>query len=179
MTERKTFETGAVRSADADGVRFDLITPIGLRKIAERYALGAKKYGDNNWLKGIPASDLVNHGLRHLNLWLAGDKSDDHIAGVLWNFLTLAHFQETRPELIDIPAITDKLPNRRLAYLERFIGRSYFNSKFDFTKDEVVRWENQPDDLLMVFVLQNGREHSYGMKGELAQEFKEWYGVRE
>ena len=40
------FATGAVRGADAENVRFDLITPIGLRRLAETCAEGAKKYGD-------------------------------------------------------------------------------------------------------------------------------------
>ncbi len=68
---RRTFATGAVRSSDADGVRFDLISPIGLRRLAETCAEGAAKYGERNWEKGFPASTLLNHALRHVNLWLA------------------------------------------------------------------------------------------------------------
>lgn len=55
----KQFESGAIRCGDADTVRYDLITPIGLRRLAETYAEGANKYGPNNWLHGIPASDLL------------------------------------------------------------------------------------------------------------------------
>lgn len=54
----KTFSTGAVRSTDAENERWDLIPPIGLRRLAETCAEGARKYGVNNWQKGIPASDL-------------------------------------------------------------------------------------------------------------------------
>ena len=96
----KHFETGAVRSRDADSVRYDLITPIGLRRLAETYAEGALKYGENNWLAGIPSSDLFNHAVRHLYLWLAGDTSEDHLAHAAWNIFAIMHFEEARPELI-------------------------------------------------------------------------------
>jgi hypothetical protein len=102
MHNIKQFETGAVRSKDADDERYDLITPIGLRRLARTYAEGAKKYGDHNWLKGIPASDLLNHAIRHLVLWSLGDTSEDHLAHAAWNIFSLMHFEETRPSLIDI-----------------------------------------------------------------------------
>lgn len=102
MSDTRTFETGAVRSTDADGVRFDLITPIGLRRLAEVYQIGAKKYGEYNWEKGFPESSLINHALRHIYLYLQNDKSEDHLTHASWNLLTLIHFSEIRPDLLDI-----------------------------------------------------------------------------
>ena len=72
-TNLTTFASGAVRGTDAENVRFDLITPIGLRRLAETCAEGAKKYGDHNWQKGMPASVMLNHAIRHVYLWLQGD----------------------------------------------------------------------------------------------------------
>jgi len=100
----RQFESGAVRSTDADHVRFDLITPIGLRRLAETCAEGASKYGDRNWEKGMPASVMLNHAIRHIYLYLQGDRSEDHLAHAAWNLLGVCHFEETKPELIDIPA---------------------------------------------------------------------------
>ena len=97
------FPTGAIRSGDADAERFDLITPIGLRRLAQTCAEGAAKYGDRNWEQGFPASVLVNHALRHLNLWLLGDMSEDHLSHAAWNVLGIMHFEELMPEMIDIP----------------------------------------------------------------------------
>ena len=97
----KRFPSGAVRSPDADNERYDLISPIALRRLARTYAEGAKKYGDYNWLKGIPGSDLVNRIIRHLMLFLLGDQSEDHLAHAAWNIFALIHFQETKPELLD------------------------------------------------------------------------------
>ena len=104
MSKAKTkaggeFSTGAVRSADAEGTRYDLITPIGLRRVAETYAEGAAKYGDNNWLKGMPINDLLNHALRHIYLYLSGDRSEDHLAHASWGLLASCHSEEAWPEL--------------------------------------------------------------------------------
>jgi len=98
------FATGAVRSRDADHVRFDLITPIGLRRLAETCAEGARKYGEHNWTKGIPASQMLNHAVRHIYLYLEGDTSEDHLAHAAWNILGVCHFEEVMPEMIDIPS---------------------------------------------------------------------------
>jgi hypothetical protein len=99
-----TFSTGAVRGNDAENVRFDLITPIGLRRLAETCAEGARKYTDHNWEKGMPASTLLNHAIRHIYLWLQGDDTEDHLAHSAWNILGVCHFEETMPEMIDLPA---------------------------------------------------------------------------
>ncbi len=107
MTEPPTiiqFPTGARRSGDAQSERYDLITPIGLRRLAETYAEGAARHGERNWELGMPASALVNHALRHMNLWMTGDDSEDHLAHAAWNMLALMHFEELHPALIDIPA---------------------------------------------------------------------------
>ncbi len=102
--EMTTFPSGAVRGADAENVRFDLITPIGLRRLAETCAEGAKKYGDFNWQRGIPASVMLNHAIRHIYLWLDGDVAEDHLAHAAWNILGVCHFEEAMPEMIDSPA---------------------------------------------------------------------------
>jgi hypothetical protein len=98
------YASGAVRSSDAEGTRFDLVPLAGWRRLAETCAEGAAKYGDRNWEKGFPASSLMNHALRHLNLWLAGDANEDHLAHAAWNLLALMHFEEQHPELIDVPS---------------------------------------------------------------------------
>ena len=102
-TNVTTFSTGAVRGSDADDVRFDLITPIGLRRLAETCAEGARKYTDHNWERGIPASVLLNHAIRHIYLWLQGDRSEDHLAHASWSTIAVCHFEETMPEMIDVP----------------------------------------------------------------------------
>jgi len=101
--ELTEFPTGAVRSNDANGVRFDLITPIGLRRLAETCAEGAAKYGDHNWEKGMPASQMINHAIRHIYLWLQGDDTEDHLSHSVFNLMAVVHFEETMESMVDVP----------------------------------------------------------------------------
>jgi hypothetical protein len=106
MTERQQFASGAVRSAHVAGeqmARFDLVSPIGLRRLAETCHQGAVRYSPNNWRRGIPASSLLNHALAHIVAYLGGDRSEDHMSHAAWNLFAVMEFEETRPELIDVP----------------------------------------------------------------------------
>ena len=98
---------GVARSKDADGTRYDLISPIGLRRLAAVHAEWAngrgKTYGESNWLKGMSFSDTLNHAIRHLERWRAGDRSEDNLAKTAWGLFALMHFEETRPDLDDRP----------------------------------------------------------------------------
>ena len=96
---RHHFETGAVRSADVDEERWDLISPIGLQALARTYAEGARKFGAANWENGMPVTDLLNHGIAHIYKFLAGDRSEDHLAHSAWNILAAIHSLEQWPEL--------------------------------------------------------------------------------
>lgn len=97
------YATGAVRSADAEATRYDLVSHVGMRRLAETCAEGAAKYGDRNWEKGMPVTVMLNHGLRHIFMYLAGDASEDHLAHAAWNLFGAMHMEELRPDLMDIP----------------------------------------------------------------------------
>lgn len=101
--ELHQFASGGTRSKDADELRYDLISPVGLRRLAKRYADGAVTHGDRNWEKGIPASATLNHLLRHLNLWADGDRNDDHLAAAAWGCFALMHYEERVPDMMDVP----------------------------------------------------------------------------
>ena len=94
-----SYETGAVRSSDAELTRYDLVSPIGLAAVAAACAEGAAKYGDWNWERGMPANDMVNHALRHIYVFLAGDRSEDHLGHAAWNLMAAIHSLELWPEL--------------------------------------------------------------------------------
>jgi hypothetical protein len=92
--EVTNFESGAVRSADRVGQRYDLISPVGLRRLAETCHEGAVKYSDFNWEKGMPINDILNHGIAHLYAYLSGDRSEDHLAHAAWNCFAAMHSEE-------------------------------------------------------------------------------------
>ena len=93
------FDTGAQRSADAEHVRYDLISPVGLAAVARACAEGAVKYSDYNWEKGMPARDVLNHAVRHIYMFLSGDRSEDHLGHAAWNLLAAIHSLEVWPHL--------------------------------------------------------------------------------
>ena len=97
--KKREYETGAVRSADCETARYDLISPIGLQALAETYAEGAKKFGHFNWENGMPAADMLNHALTHVYKFLGGDRAENHLAHAAWNILGAIHSLEKWPEL--------------------------------------------------------------------------------
>lgn len=99
MTEIKHFDSGAIRSSDADATAYSLITPIGLRRVAATYAEGAAKYGDANWELGMPVREFIEHAIRHAYLYLSGDRSEDHLGHAAWNFMGACHSEELWPHL--------------------------------------------------------------------------------
>jgi hypothetical protein len=56
--KRQEFETGAVRDVRDGKGRYDLISPYALKRLAIIYERGALKYGDDNYLKGMPHRDV-------------------------------------------------------------------------------------------------------------------------
>lgn len=91
---RVTTSTGALRERAPGKGRYDLITPIGLRRLALHYENGAKKYGERNWEKGMPIEWFLDSAIRHLYSYLAGDRSEDHLAAAAWNALGAIHMEE-------------------------------------------------------------------------------------
>lgn len=75
---------------DEGKLRFDLIPPEFVEELARVYTIGAKKYGDNNYLNGgMDWSRVIAALKRHLNSWEKGEIHDpvdkqEHLASVAW-----------------------------------------------------------------------------------------------
>jgi len=108
--QRETFSTGSVRDTRRGKGRFDLITPLGLHRLARHYENGAAKYGDRNWEKGQPLSRFLDSAIRHLYAFLEGLRDEDHLAAAAWNVLCIMHIQEMIRRGL-MPAELDDLPN--------------------------------------------------------------------
>ncbi|MBM4043017.1 MAG: hypothetical protein FJ290_31395 [Planctomycetes bacterium] len=101
--QREEFDGGAVRDVRSGKGRYDLLSPHALGRLAAVYEKGAAKYAARNWEKGIPVSRCLDSALRHIFQYLAGAKDEDHLAQADWNLQAVMHFEETRPDLQDIP----------------------------------------------------------------------------
>ena len=100
--QREQFNTGSKRDT-GDKERFDFISFIGMWRLSIHLAKGAKKYGDHNWEKGMPASQMINHAIRHIYLWLQGDDTEDHLSHSTFNLMAVVHFEETMESMVDVP----------------------------------------------------------------------------
>ena len=107
---RRKFGTGAVRDMSLGKGRYDLISPIALKRLAKHYQNGATKYGDRNWEKGIPLCSYVDSAMRHLNNYLEGLRDEDHLAAAAWNVFCLIHMEEMLERGL-INKNLDNLPN--------------------------------------------------------------------
>ena len=101
--ERQQFATGAVRDPSTGKGRFDLLPPAALFRWARWTELGAVKYSDRNWEKGIPISRCWDSAVRHMLKYLDGHTDEDHLAAALWNIAAIMHFEEHMPEMHDLP----------------------------------------------------------------------------
>lgn len=115
---RQTFSTGATRGTDCDDARYDLIPLVGLRRLARTCAEGAIKHGIDNWLKGIPSENLMNHAVTHLCDYLDGDRSEDHIAHAVWNLFALMHNEERRADMHGRYAVEPVIPTM-MTFIEK------------------------------------------------------------
>jgi hypothetical protein len=102
--KREEFKTGAVRDINEGKPRFDLIPPLALLRIANHYANGARKYNEWNWSKGMKFSRFYESALRHLVEYALGYENEDHLSAVIFNLMSIIHFQELeRKDLNDMP----------------------------------------------------------------------------
>lgn len=79
--------TGAVRSTDANHLDFAALPLIGLIGVARTAAEGGAKYGRFNYMLGFPVHDLLNHAVRHIVMFLLGDRSEPHLEHAAWGLL--------------------------------------------------------------------------------------------
>lgn len=86
---QKVFDSGAMRDADPDKPRYDLIDPYFLLRIAEHLRKGAEHYGEHNWVKGIPSSNYMASLMRHVEAYRRGERDEDHLAAAAFNLMGL------------------------------------------------------------------------------------------
>lgn len=89
---QEIFPSGAVRGKD-NTPTYTLIPACALRRLAKIYETGNIRYPDNQWRKGIPVSNIVDHALEHLMKWLEGSRTEDHLAKVAWAMFSLMYYE--------------------------------------------------------------------------------------
>lgn len=109
LDDRHTFASGVMSSGKKP--RYDLIPIEALMRIARRFELGALKYGENNWQKGVHDKafilDRINHAIEHLMILkdfissdvdMGRDVADDDAAAVVLNAIFVMEYQRAARE---------------------------------------------------------------------------------
>ena len=86
------FDTGAHRDSRVGKGRYDLISIPALKRLALVYELGALKYGERNWEKGMPINRFLDSAIRHIYQYIEGKKDEDHLGQAAWNVFAAMHF---------------------------------------------------------------------------------------
>lgn len=76
---------------------FQSICPTALRSLAEICTEGDNRYGEFNWCKVTPEEsyklkkDAIQHIDNHFNLYRSGDRTENHLAKVMWGCMAMIH----------------------------------------------------------------------------------------
>ena len=92
--KRQEFSSGAVRDIQEGKGRYDLLPTRAIRRLARHYELGSVKYGDDNYLRGMPIKRFVDSALRHLFKAMEGQVDEDHFVAAIWNLMAIVEYQE-------------------------------------------------------------------------------------
>lgn len=82
----------------AGGANFNTIASL-LLDVSLHFEEGAKKYGEDNWKKGIPTHCYVDSAVRHYLKFLRGDQDEPHNRAFVWNLMCCIWTCVHKPEL--------------------------------------------------------------------------------
>lgn len=70
-------------------------------EVSKHFEDGAKKYGEDNWMKGIPAHCYIDSAIRHYLKYFRNDQDEPHERAFIWNLLCCICTCDHLPELND------------------------------------------------------------------------------
>ena len=70
-------------------------------ELAVHFEAGAKKYGENNWRRGIPVHCYIDSAVRHFLKFLRGDSDERHDRAFCWNLICCIWTVRQMPETDD------------------------------------------------------------------------------
>lgn len=99
-------ETKDVKKLERAVIDFAYVREISLAEIflevSKHFEAGAKKYGENNWRRGLPVNCYIDSAVRHYLKCLRGDKDEPHDRAFVWNIIcclwTIKHIGDIENE---------------------------------------------------------------------------------
>lgn len=83
--QARVFESGMKRDNDENKPYVHNLQGYTRLRFGYLTRMGARNYGDGNFLKGSPSDDALKSLDRHLAKFLDGDRSEDHLAAMIFN----------------------------------------------------------------------------------------------
>lgn len=95
---------------DGGKSRVDLIDPGFILRLGEHYGVGAKKYSEYNWQKGMSFSRCYASAQRHMLAFWSGEEHDEetgsrHVIAAAWNMAAIDYY-------LSNPALREKFDDR-------------------------------------------------------------------
>lgn len=95
---------------DTGKLRYDLVPGDSYAALVEVYTIGAAKYADRNWEKGMSWSRCFGSLMRHAWKWWMGETYDKetgchHMAMAAWNCLALCTYEMRKVGTDDRPIL--------------------------------------------------------------------------
>lgn len=70
-------------------------------EVSKHFEEGAKKYGENNWQKGIPLHSYFDSAIRHLLKYWDNQTDERHDRAFCWNIICAIWTYDNKPKLDD------------------------------------------------------------------------------
>ena len=108
MSDKVFYDAGDGKKHDTGKLRYELIPPDALAALAYVYTIGAEKYDDWNWRRGMSWSRVYGALMRHLIAYWQGETYDrddgqEHMASVAWCAFTLMEYERLEVGVDDRP----------------------------------------------------------------------------
>lgn len=81
-------------------------------ELSKHFEEGAKKYGENNWKKGIPTHCYIDSAVRHYLKLCRGDTDERHDRAFVWNIICCIWTCIHTPELNDYITVKENDDDR-------------------------------------------------------------------
>lgn len=80
----RQFNTGAKRDNNNTKPYIHCLTGYVRQRFGFHMNMGARKYGNWNFIKGIPTEVYLESLDRHLAAYMEGDRSEDHLSAIIF-----------------------------------------------------------------------------------------------
>jgi len=82
--EIRQYSSGAKRDGNSNKPYIHNLLGYTRQRFGYHMTTGSNKYGDGNWLKGLPTECYLESVDRHLAAYMEGDRSEDHLSAIIF-----------------------------------------------------------------------------------------------